>query len=139
MWSVYSALKGAVFASGWEQCISFESLFPFFQVPNTSHSVLVRHLNGGTSILFIKYLKLFPSSFSTHFLQIFYKNTAKNLLCQVWAHLNKEHRSQTFCKKGNGLEMYTLSIPAVCLLCSSCYTLPLTVWLFIFILFKFSH
>lgn len=103
MWSVYSALERAVFASGLEQCIIFESICPFFQVSNTSHSALVRHLNGGSSLLFIKYLKLFLSSFSTHFLQIFHKNTAKKLHCQVWAYLNKECRSQTFCKKGNGL------------------------------------
>lgn len=120
MWSVYSALERAVFASGLEQCIIFESIRPFFQVSNTSYSALVRHLNGGSSLLFIRYLKLFLSSFSTHFLQIFHKNTAKNLHCQVWAHLNKECRSQTFCKKGNGLEACTLSVPAVCLLCTSC-------------------
>lgn len=99
MWSVYSTLERTVFARGLEQCIIFESIFPFFQVPNTSHSALVRSLNGGSSLLFIKYLKLLLSSFSTHFLQIFHKNTAKKLHCQIWAHLNKECGSQTFCKK----------------------------------------
>lgn len=82
----------------WVRAVIFESIFPFFQVPNTSHSVLVRHLNGRSSLLFIKYLKLFLSSFSTHFLHIFHKNTAKKL-CQVWVSLNKEFRGQTFVKK----------------------------------------
>lgn len=65
-------------ASGLEQCIVFESTFPFFQVPNTSPSALVRRLNGGSSLLFIKYFKLFLSSFSTHLLRILHKNIAKN-------------------------------------------------------------
>lgn len=120
MWSVYRALGETVFATRLVQCIIVESIFSFFQVPNTSHSAFVRHLNGGSSLLFIKYLKLFLSSFSTPFLQLFHKNTAKNHLCHVWAHLNIERRSQTFCKKGNGLETCSLSIPAVCLLCTSC-------------------
>ena len=121
MWSVYSALERAVFASGLEQCIIFQSICPFFQVSNTSHSALVRHLNGASSLLFIKYLKLFLSSFSTHFLQIFHKNAAKkNFTARYESIWIKNAGARHFAKKRKWTgSLYSFNT-CICLLCTGC-------------------
>jgi hypothetical protein len=70
MWSAYRALEGTAFASGFERILFLNQPFLFSKF--LILLIRVAHLNARSSLLFIKYLKLFLSSFSTHFLQIFH-------------------------------------------------------------------